>query len=225
MKRHLVVIEDDRGIRLGLVDNLEDEGYRVTARGDLGTGIPAACEAGVDLIILDRMLPDGDGLELLRALRRRGAQVPVLVLTARAQADDRLKGLLDGADDYVTKPFSMAEVLARVAAILRRACPAGTEPLRLGELELDPAARSLRRGGEPLALTPREFDLLKVLAARPGQVFSRQALLDAVWGLNYEGGERVVDRFIATLRRKVEREPSRPRHIITLPGAGYRLDP
>ncbi|MBI4575415.1 MAG: response regulator transcription factor [Planctomycetes bacterium] len=218
-------MEDDPGIRMALVDNLGAEGYRVSAVRDLAAAFQSACAGGVDLVVLDRMLPDGDGLELLRALRRRGATVPVLMLTARGEESDRVAGLRVGADDYVVKPFSMAELRARVAAILKRTRLSAGVPIQIGAAELDVDARVLRRGGAAVELTRREFDLLAHLAGRPGRACTRGDLLDAVWGVGYEGGERVVDRFVVALRKKLEADPGRPRHLVTVPGVGYRLDP
>ena len=228
---HILVIEDNPDLAFGLRNNLEIEGYDVTVAGDGPTGLARALESNPDLLVLDLMLPGMDGFRVLRALREQGRQVPVLMLTARGEEADKVRGLSLGADDYVTKPFGVLELLARVKALLRRtqaqaearAAPSRAEPQRFGEVEVDTATRSVTRAGETVPLAPLEFDLLVALLRRDGAVVSRLDLLREVWGYRAAVVTRTVDTHIAELRRKLEENPGEPRHILTVRKTGYRL--
>ena len=222
----VLVVEDNRDLAFGLRNNLEIEGYEVEVAHD-GTGGLARCaEWRPDLVILDLMLPGTDGFRVLRALRQRGEAVPVLILTARDAEADKVRGLRLGADDYVTKPFGVLELLARVEALLRRGRPAAPARmvLRFGEVELDTGTRTVRRAGETVTLAPKEFDLLVALLEGRGAIVSRPELMRQVWGYQTDILSRTVDTHIAELRRKLERDPARPRHILTVRKAGYRLE-
>jgi DNA-binding response OmpR family regulator len=226
----ILVIEDDPSIRLGLEDTLRAKGYHVVAAARGDDGLRAARERAPDLIVLDVMLPDGDGFEVCRQLKapRSGlGHVPVIMLTARGAEIDRVRGLELGADDYVTKPFSLMELLARVAAVLRRAGRApGGEPavLVFGDVRIDFARHEAHKAGVPLELPARAFAILKVFARRPGEVVTREQLLDEAWGYDKYPNTRTVDNHLVKLRRALEDEPERPRWLITVHGAGYRLD-
>ncbi|MBV9774568.1 MAG: response regulator transcription factor, partial [Gemmatimonadetes bacterium] len=208
--------------------NLELEGYEVRVAEDGAEGLRQARTDAPDLVILDLMLPEMDGYRVLRALREDGDGVPVLILTARGEEADKVLGFRLGADDYVTKPFGLAELLARVAALLRRAGAGRAAPredavVHFGAIEVNPAARSVRRSGEEVPLTPKEFDLLFALVRRGGDVASRLELLAEVWGHRAAVMTRTVDMHVAQLRRKLEEDPTDPRHIVTVWKAGYRL--
>lgn len=224
MKAHILLVEDNADLARGLQQNLAFEGYRVELAGDGAAGLDAARSGDFDLVILDLMLPGVEGFDVLETLRRE-SEVPVLVLTARGGELDRVRGLRLGADDYVTKPFSVLELMARVEAILRRSSAAtrGDAIHRFGGIEVDTAARTVRRRKEPVPLTPKEFDLLVALVEREGAVASRKELLRDVWGHKAAVESRTVDTHIAELRRKLEDDPSAPRHILTIRKAGYRL--
>jgi DNA-binding response OmpR family regulator len=223
----VLVVEDDRALSLGLAMNLRRVGYRVLTAADGQTGMRQAFDARPDLIVLDVMLPGYNGLEILDELRRRGVQVPVLILSARGRTAQKVEGLELGADDYLTKPFELSELLARCEALLRRRrTERAQEPeMVFGAVRIDPVGRSVTRDGQPLALSAKEFDLLCLLARAPGRVFDREAILDKVWGFGFAGTARTVDNFIRALRQKVEPDPSRPRHIVTVRGVGYKLEP
>lgn len=223
----ILIVEDNADLAFGLRTNLEVQGYSVDVAETGPAGLEAATNSGPDLIILDLMLPGMDGLEVLRALRRDGASMPVLILTAKGNEIDKVNGLRLGADDYVTKPFGLMELLARVEALLRRAPKPATENGRLegfADIEIDPGSRELTRGGQPVDLTPKEFDLLIALLRRDGAVATRLELMSEVWGHQSAIISRTVDTHIAELRRKLEDDPSRPRHILTVRKSGYRLD-
>lgn len=218
----ILIIEDDDAIREGLLLNLRVEGYQVLSAADARRGLELARESGPDLILLDLMLPDGSGLDLLKKLRSEDREMHVLILTARGMEEDKVRGLNLGADDYITKPFSLGELLARINAALRRT--RGSPGRRaFGEIVLDLATREVQRGGEPVKLTRREFELLGFLVEHPDRVYSRDQLLEMVWGIEYQGTARTVDNFISSLRSKLEDNPGRPRHITTVHGVGYRL--
>ena len=234
----VLVAEDQADIRDLIVLNLQGAGYEVQAVPDGTTALASQAERASDLLVLDLMMPGLDGLEVCKALRARGRATPILMLTAKATELDRVLGLELGADDYLTKPFSMAELLARVKALLRRAellraaqhaeagaggPAAGAEPVRNGELEILPARREVRVGGRALELTALEFDLLLHFASHPGRVFSRAQLLDAVWGYSHEGYEHTVTTHINRVRAKIEQDPMRPRFVLTVRGAGYKM--
>jgi DNA-binding response OmpR family regulator len=225
----ILVIEDNADLAFGLRNNLEIEGYEVDVAADGIDGLARARERRADLIVLDLMLPGMDGYRVLRQLREDGLQTPVLILTARGEEADKVRGFRLGADDYVTKPFGLLELMARVAALLRRSHPAPgpTEPVvyRFDEVEMDLSTRAVTRRGQPLALTPMQFDLLVALVRRRGALASRLELLKEVWGHSSAILTRTVDTHIAELRRKVEDDPANPRHILTVRKAGYRLKP
>jgi two-component system, OmpR family, alkaline phosphatase synthesis response regulator PhoP len=225
----ILVVEDNPDLAYGLRNNLEIEGYQVEVADDGTTGLARARDARPDLIILDLMLPGMDGFRVLRALREEGRQMPVLILTARGEEADKVRGLRLGADDYVTKPFGVLELLARVEALLRRAAPpdprnGGAAPERFADIEVVRASRSVLRNGRPVPLTPKEFDLLLALLHRRGAVASRMELLTEVWGYSAEVLSRTVDTHVAELRRKLEADPAAPNHILTVRKAGYRLE-
>jgi two-component system alkaline phosphatase synthesis response regulator PhoP len=224
----ILVIEDNDDVAFGLRNNLEIEGYEVEVSSDGFTGLARATALRPDLIVLDLMLPGMDGYHVLRRLRDDHLTMPVLILTARGEEVDKVRGFRLGADDYVTKPFGVLELMARVDALLRRrgvdsrsAQPALS---RFGDVELDASTRTVRRAGRVVALTPMEFDLLTALLNRRGAVASRVELLREVWGHSAAVLTRTVDTHIGELRRKLELNPSTPRHILTVRKTGYRLD-
>ena len=231
MASHILVAEDQVDIRDLIVLNLQQAGYAVTAVPDGRAALASQDERASDLLILDLMMPQLDGLEVCKALRARGRATPILMLTAKSTELDRVLGLELGADDYLTKPFSMAELLARVKALLRRAAllhaaaaaPAATGTVRNGELEIQPGRREVRVAGQALEFTALEFELLLHFASHPGRVFSRAQLLDAVWGYSHEGYEHTVTTHINRLRAKLERDAMNPRFILTVRGAGYKM--
>jgi DNA-binding response OmpR family regulator len=225
MPSHILVAEDQADIRDLIVLNLRQAGYVVTAAVDGKEALSSQAERASDLLVLDLMMPGLDGLEVCKALRARGHATPILMLTAKSTELDRVLGLELGADDYLTKPFSMAELLARVSELLRAAqsAPATTAAVRNGELEISPGRREVRIGGRPVELTALEFDLLLHFATHPGHVFSRAQLLDAVWGYSHEGYEHTVTTHINRLRAKLEQDPMQPRFILTVRGAGYKM--
>ncbi len=228
MSSRILVIEDNDDLAFGLRNNLEIEGHEVTVATDGRDGLERALEQPPDLIVLDLMLPGLDGFRVLRELRKRDAATPVLVLTARGEEADKVRGLRLGADDYVTKPFSLLELLARVEALLRRAGRTVPEAGRwtFGDVTVDAGRRSVRRAGEAVELAPKELDLLIALLRRDGAVAQRLDLLREVWGYQEAVAvvSRTVDTHVAELRRKLEAEPARPRHILTVRKAGYRLE-
>lgn len=221
---NILVIEDERDLADGLCDNLEIEGHAAEAAYTGESGLEALREGGADLLILDLMLPDTDGYGVLCRLREEGFELPVLMLTARGQEVDKVRGFRLGADDYVTKPFGLLELIARIEALLRRAAPA--EPsvtFRVGEVEVDTASRTVRHKDQEIELAPKEFDLLVALHRRAGEAVSRQELLREVWGHRGTVVTRTVDTHIAELRRKLEPDPNQPQHILTVRKHGYRL--
>jgi two-component system alkaline phosphatase synthesis response regulator PhoP len=228
MKR-VLVIEDNRDLAYGLRNNLEIEGYEVDVAEDGPNGLLRARTGAPDLIILDLMLPGMDGFRVLRSLREEGRRTPVLILTARGEEADKVRGLRLGADDYVTKPFGVLELLARVEALMRRASVVTStteaEPLveRFGDVEVQCASRTVLRHGQPVPLTPKEYELLLALIRRRGAVASRVELLTEVWGYSAAVLSRTVDTHVAELRRKLEDDLQAPRHILTVRKAGYRL--
>jgi two-component system, OmpR family, response regulator len=228
-ERRVVVIEDDRDIAELVRDALTEVGYAADVMRDGVDGLERALDPGVDLVVLDLMLPGLDGLEICRRLRAVRPDALVLMLTAKATELDRVLGLELGADDYLTKPFSLRELQARVKALFRRRDAAATVPatgaLEVGALSLDLAGRAASLRGEPVHLTQREFDLLAFLARHPGQVFSRHDLLDRIWGAGFDGFAHTVNSHINRLRTKVERDPAHPTLIQTVWGRGYKLVP
>lgn len=225
MKR-ILVVDDEPTLVATLQYNLEREGYQVTTALDGESAVATARAVKPDLILLDIMLPGLDGLEVCRILRR-DTSAPILLLTAKVDEVDKVVGLELGADDYVTKPFGMRELMARVRALLRRA--GSTEPrqsdvLTSGDLTIDPTARTATRDGTPLALKPKEFDILAHFMRYPGRAFSRDELLSAIWGYDFAGDTRTVDVHISWLRHKIEKDPSKPVRLITVRGLGYRFE-
>jgi DNA-binding response OmpR family regulator len=226
----ILVVEDDPSIRMGLEDTLTAKGYEVDAVARGGEGAEQALTGRYDLIVLDVMLPDLDGFEVCRRIRAdRGParRVPVIMLSARGAELDRVRGLELGADDYVTKPFSLMELLARVASVLRRTGGGeDDEPIGLafGDIAIDLAGQVARRAGARVELPSRAFAILKVFARRPGEVVSRDVLLDEAWGYDDYPNTRTVDNHLVKLRRALEDEPDKPRWLVTVHGAGYKLD-
>ncbi|AKT39752.1 response regulator transcription factor [Chondromyces crocatus] len=223
--RRLLVVEDDDSIAMGLEMNLQAEGYQVTVAKDGEQGLSLARSNDFDLLILDLMLPRLNGFELLRILRAEGHVLPVILLSARGAEMDKVMGLELGAEDYITKPFGLAEMLARVKAVLRRdaiARPDGSM-LRSGEVEINRDTREVRRGGTLVELTATEFDVLLCLVESSGRVLSREQIQARVWGPAHHGTTRTIDNFILQLRSKLEENPAAPRHIITVRGVGYRF--
>ncbi len=223
MKKRILVVEDDAALARVLCDNLVFEGFDVECAGDDNLAIQLARERPPDLVILDVMLPGRDGFELV-GLLRRGGETPIIMLTARAEKADKQKGFNLGADDYVTKPFDLDELLARVHAVLRRASP-GVARVVLGEVTVDFAMLAAWSPRGAIHLTHLEFELLRYLAERPSRVVHRSELLREVWGYPDEPNTRSVDYVVARLRKKVERDPSSPRFIHTVHGDGYQLTP
>jgi DNA-binding response OmpR family regulator len=223
--RTILVVEDDPSIAMGLEMNLAAEGYRVIAAADGEHGLELARGDDVDLAILDVMLPRYNGFELLRTLRSERRTVPVIMLSARGAEMDKVMGLELGAEDYVTKPFGLAELLARVRAVLRRDAIArgGSEGIVVAGIEVDPATREVRRKGAPVELTATEFDVLLCLIQAGGRVLSREQIQAHVWGPNHHGTPRTVDNFILQLRTKLEDDPANPDHLVTVRGVGYRF--
>jgi two-component system response regulator MtrA len=229
----ILIVEDNEDLAFGLRRTLEGEGYGVDVADDGPSGVARARALRPDLVILDLTLPGMDGFRVLKAMRDGGLDMPVLILTARGEEADKVYGFRLGADDYVTKPFGLSELLARVGALLRRtraapgadAAPPAEELLRFGDVVVNPAARVVLKRGERVALTPKEFDLLLGLVRRPGVVHSRVTLLREVWGHQADILTRTVDIHVAELRRKLEDVPARPRYFVTVWKAGYRFDP
>lgn len=230
MKR-ILIAEDQTDIRNLLVLNLRNAGYEVTDVADGVAALASETAQSNDLLILDLMMPGLDGLEVCKTLRARGCHTPILMLTAKSTELDRVLGLELGADDYLTKPFSLAELLARVKALLRRSelmkaaqvAQAGAAPLSNGALTLLPSRRQAQMKGKDLDFTALEFDLLLYFMQHPGQVFSRSQLLNAVWGYTHDGYEHTVTTHINRLRAKLESDPLRPQVILTVRGAGYKM--
>lgn len=230
-RRRILLVEDDRTLRQALAFNLEREGYEVRVAVDGEQALAAARDTGLDLVILDVMLPGMSGLEVLRAIRAEGIDTPVIVLSAKGDEIDRVVGLKVGADDYVPKPFSRPELLARIDAVLRRrpsAAPPGERPpaeaIRSGELVVDPERRLATHEGAALQLTVKEFDLLAFLAARPQRVYTREQLLDRLWGADYEGDTRTVDVHVSWLRTKL-RGADGHNYFRSVRGVGYAFEP
>jgi DNA-binding response OmpR family regulator len=226
MKR-ILVIEDEPQMRLGLRDNLELEGYEVETAVDGDEGLQKAASFSPDLVILDVMLPKKSGFDVCRDLRARSIATPIVMLTARSAETDKVLGLELGADDYVTKPFSITELLARVRAVLRRTTAAAPAPaadvIRIGDIEIDFKLHQARRGKARLEFTAREFDLLRYFVQHTGQVVTREQILNEVWGYEEFPTTRTIDNFVAKLRQKIERAPHAPEHILTIHGSGYKF--
>jgi two-component system, OmpR family, response regulator MprA len=223
MPMKILVVDDERAVRESLRRALELEGYDVGLAADGSEALEKLdSEAQPDAVILDVLMPGTDGLEVSRTLRRSGNRVPVLMLTARAEVGDRVAGLDAGADDYLTKPFALEELLARLRALLRRTADGSGEALRFADLELDPGTREVRRGGEPIELTRTEFSLLELFMLNPRQVLTRSVIFERVWGYDFGYGSNSLDVYIGYLRRKTE-AGGKPRLIHTVRGVGYAL--
>jgi DNA-binding response OmpR family regulator len=225
--RTILLVEDDPTLTLGLVDALEFEGFRVLHETNGKEAVAAAARERPDCIILDLMLPDINGYQVCEAVRESDPLVPILMLTARSQEADKIRGLDAGADDYVTKPFSIGELVARLRALFRRARRASGPPLeasfQIGDSVIEPASQTMQRGRETHQLSFYEIELLKLLHERAGQPVSRDDILDKIWGVQALPTNRTVDNFIVKLRKKIEPQPDKPSHIITVYGIGYKL--
>jgi DNA-binding response OmpR family regulator len=224
--RKILVVEDDSSITMGLELNLRAEGFEVVVAHDGEEGLTRARGGGIDLMILDVMLPKLNGFEVLRALRGEGNEVSVLMLSARGAEIDKVMGLELGAGDYVTKPFGVAELMARVRAMLRRDGKSRSEQgavFRAGALEINPATREVKRAGDLVELTATEFDVLLCLFEAKGRVLSREQIQASVWGPDHHGTTRTVDNFLLQLRAKLEQDPADPKHLVTVRGVGYRF--
>jgi DNA-binding response OmpR family regulator len=222
----ILIIEDELPMRTALTDLLLAQGHRVTAAGDGPTGLDRALAEPPDLLLLDLMLPGLDGFSICRELRRRTPALSILMLTARGQIDDRVNGLDAGADDYLAKPFSSKELLARVRALLRRQerATATVDRIAFGEITLDFVALKCTRKGRAVPLTTKEYGVLKLLAEHAGEPVSREQFLEIVWGYNAFPTTRTVDNQLLSLRSKLEKDPAKPRHLVTVHGVGYRLE-
>ena len=233
MPQSVLVIEDNHDIADLVALHLRDEGYEVTIHNDGSEGLAAARAKNYDLLVLDLMLPGTDGLTICRELRAGPHYLPILMLTAKTTELDRVLGLEMGADDYLTKPFSIRELVARVKALLRRAEAMGSQPaaeeesaekIQCGELLIDTERRQVSVAGNNIELTAKEFDLLLYFARHPGRVYSRVQLLDQVWGYGHEGYEHTVNSHINRLRSKIESDPAKPRYVLTVWGVGYKFN-
>jgi two-component system alkaline phosphatase synthesis response regulator PhoP len=220
----VLVVDDERQIATIARDYLTRAGFAVTVATDGPTGLELARQKRPDLVVLDLGLPKLDGLEVARAIRRE-SDVPIIMLTARVDESDRLRGFEIGADDYITKPFSPRELVARVSSVLRRVRhePGRTARFEIADLTIDPAKMRVERKGVPIDLTPTEFQLLAALAGHPGRVFTRAQLLDAVRGSEVDSFDRAIDAHVKNIRRKLERDPHEPRYVLTVYGIGYKF--
>ena len=219
----ILVVDDERAVRESLRRALELEGYEIELAADGQEALYRLdSDAQPDALVLDVLMPGVDGLEVARTIRRSGNRLPILMLTARTQVEDRVEGLDAGADDYVTKPFALEELLARMRALLRRTADGSGEVLRFADLELDPGTREVRRGGEPIELTRTEFSLLELFLLNPRQVLTRSVIFERVWGYDFGYGSNSLDVYIGYLRRKTE-AGGKPRLIQTVRGVGYAL--
>jgi two-component system alkaline phosphatase synthesis response regulator PhoP len=226
MPKKILVVEDEPGIRLSLVDELESSGYQVFTAGDGDTALAVAGREKPDLILLDLMLPVLDGYEVCKTLRMRGDRTPIIMLTVKDKEIDKVLGLELGADDYITKPFSLRELAARVKAVFRRTeeRSAGLDSFSFAGIDLDFKKFEASKRGQKLDLTPLEFHVLKLLVERKGEVLRRDDFLDGIWGEdNVSVSSRTVDSHIANIRRKIEDDPSSPRHIVSIRGVGYKF--
>ena len=221
----ILIVEDDVSLMQGLTHNLKFDGYRVLQATDGQAALVLAKRHRPALIVLDIMLPGLNGLDVLRMLRADGFEMPVIILSALGMQSDKVQGLKAGADDYVTKPFGLSELLARIDSSLRRTRKAASAPIRYGDVVVDVDNRMVTKSGETVRLTSREFDLLMLLLNHPGRVFSRREILAQTWSNDYEGTDRTVDNFVRSLRKKLEDDPAAPDHLLTEHGLGYRFDP
>ena len=225
MKGRLLIVEDEPAIARGLTDIFRQHGLEVMAEADGEAGLAAALSSKPDLILLDIMLPRINGFEICRAVREQGIDVPIVMLTAKGREEDVVRGLNLGADDYVTKPFRVAELIARVQAFLRRRPGHHIDIHRFGDCEVDLPSRTVTRDGQRVALTSKEFQLLAYFLQRPGCALSRDIILNAVWGHAVFVLPRSIDRCVTTLRAKIEADPRKPRYIQTIRDVGYRFEP
>ncbi|MFH1741685.1 MAG: response regulator transcription factor [bacterium] len=222
----ILIIEDEPDMRRGLEDNLRYDGYSIVSTANGKEGLRLAQQDTYNLIILDLMLPGMDGLDLCRQLKREGSSTPIIMLTAKGSESDRVMGLEVGADDYITKPFSLRELLARIKAILRRSgAIASFSEYQFGDFYLNFKRYEATKAGEPLQLSPREFEILRVLTERRGEIVSRELFLEEVWGYDSAPSTRTVDNHIAKLRQKIETDPENPQHIVTVHRMGYKFVP
>lgn len=224
----ILLIEDEPEMQRGLKDNLEFEGYKVDVVSDGKDGLRKMINHTYDLVLLDIMLPGMSGFDVCKRAREKGVRVPVIMLTAKGEEVDKVLGLELGADDYITKPFSLRELLARIKAVLRRKGSGMSEAsgkTKIGHIEIDFSTYTVSKKGKPIEMTPKECEILRFLWQHKNQVVSRDALLTNVWGYDESISSRTVDNFILKLRQKVEPSPSKPRHIITIHGTGYKLIP
>jgi two-component system response regulator RegX3 len=223
VKHRILVVEDESAISEPLAESLEREGFDADVAPTLAAARDAYQRQRPDLVLLDVMLPDGDGRDLAREIRR-ASDVPIIMLTARGEEIDRVLGLELGADDYVVKPFSMRELTARIRAILRRGRgPERRGPIEIGDLVLDPSSRTLTKAAQPVELAAKEFDLLNLLMANAGDVLKREQIMDEVWDPHWFGPTKTLDVHISWLRKKIEDDPSKPRYITTIRGVGFRF--
>jgi DNA-binding response OmpR family regulator len=220
----ILVVEDEPGIAFGLESDLQMEGYEVAVVGEGDKAVTKASAEAFDLILLDVMLPNKDGFEVCRELRRRGTKTPIIMLTAKTQEAEKVIGLDVGADDYVTKPYSPRELRARIRAVLRRTAPEDADIYRFANWELDMGRFELRRGGHRLDATTTELKLLAAFVRSRGRVLTRERLLDEVWGSGVSITDRVIDNYVVSLRKKIEEEPGSPRFLVSVRGLGYRFD-
>ena len=220
----ILVVEDEPGIAFGLETDLKMEGYAVELVEDGSTAARRAREENFDLILLDVMLPGKDGFEVCRELRRAGVRTPIILVTARTHEAEKVMGLEVGADDYVTKPFSLRELRARIKAVLRRTAGEVPEVYRFGDVEVDFSRGEVRRGGRPIEMTQLEFKLLTAFVRNRGRLLSRNQILDAVWGPGTYVTDRVVDNHVLSVRRKIEADAQHPRYVISVRGMGYRFE-
>jgi len=226
VKLRVLIVEDNVALRTGLELELRKREYEVVGAGDGATALRLAREAKPDLVLLDLMLPRLNGYDVCRRLRELNMNVPILILTARTADEDELLSFQVGADDFVRKPFKVDTLAARMQALLHRASAAPAAPqVAFGDCVIDVQAKTLRRGGEPVPLTPREYGLLEYMTLNAGRVLSREQILDRVWGLDYEGTDRTVDRFVTVLRQKIEKDTRRPAHLLTVRTFGYKFEP
>jgi DNA-binding response OmpR family regulator len=231
MKKRVLIVEDDPHIRLGIGETLQAEGYETFEASDGSQVLPLLRQTKPDLILLDIMLPGKNGYDICRDLKKTHPQLPIIILSAKSQEIDKVLGLELGADDYVTKPFSLRELLARVQAVLRRLqppasnqVPSPAQKIKFGQIQIDPATLRGSHGRVTFALSPRELKILLYLYAHLGQAISREDLLNHVWGMNYYGTTRTLDQVIVKIRQKIESSPAEPAHLLTVHGLGYRLE-
>lgn len=221
--QRILVVEDDLAILTGLSMNLRFEGYEVLQAQDGKTGLARALDDAPDLVLLDVMLPEMNGYDVVRELRKRGSHVPVVILSAKGNEGDKITGLDLGADDYVVKPFGLPELLSRIKAVLRRHYRLN-DVVAFGDVAVDLSSKSVTRGGKPVEITAQEFKLLQHFVTHSGRTFTRDELLSGAWGFNYEGTARTVDNFVRQLRLKFEPDPDEPRYFLTVRGLGYRFE-